>query len=157
MAREVLFAWEGKEYEHEPKTADWYWAVGILATAGVIASILFSNVLLALLILVATGAIALRAAKHPPTHSFELTHDGLIIGNDLHPFERMTSFSVLEDIEGKFPPVLSIKTESLFAPHLVIPLDGVDADGIYALFLDRVDEGEHHHTLPDLVAAWLGF
>lgn len=157
MARTVFFTWEGQEYEHNPRTADWYWALGILGTAGIIAAILFGNILLAVLILVAALAIALHAAKHPPTHRFSLTEDGLIIGNDLHPFARMRSFSVLEDIEGAYPPVLSIKTESVFAPHLVIPLDGVDADGVYALLLQNVDEGEHPHTLPDLVAAWLGF
>lgn len=157
MARNTLIAWEGKEYEHNPKSADWYWALGIIATAAIIATVLFGNILLALLILVAAGTIALQAAKHPRTHSFELTEQGLVIGNDLHSFERMLSFSVLEDIEGKFPPVLSIKTESVFSPHLVVPLEGVDADAVYAFFLEHVDEGEHHHTFPDLVAAWLGF
>ncbi len=157
MAREILFAWEGKEYEHEPKSADWYWALGILAAASVIASILFGNFLLALLILVAGAAIVIRAMKHPPTHRFEISHEGLAIGGDLHLFERMISFTVLEDIEGTSPPLLSVKTESLFAPHLVIPLEDVDADRVYALFLERVREDEHKHTLPDLVAAWLGF
>lgn len=156
MAREILFAWEGKEYDHEPKSADWYWALGIIAAALGIAAVLFGNILLALLILVASGTIALRALKHPPTHRFELTGEGLVTGEDFHPFERMTSFSVLEDIEGQLPPVLSIKTESVFAPHLVVPLENVDVDAVYALLLERVDEAEHRHGFPDLVAHWLG-
>jgi hypothetical protein len=45
----------------------------------------------------------------------------------------------------------------LHSPHLLIPLEGVDVDMVYAYFLHHVDEREHHHTLPDLVAAWLGF
>ena len=53
--------------------------------------------------------------------------------------------------------MLSIKTESWLSSHLIIPLEGVDADMIYAYFLQRVDEGEHRHTFVDLVAAWLGF
>ena len=59
----------------------------------------------------------------------------------------MVSFSVLEDVAGDLPPMLSIKNESWLSPHLVIPLAGVDADAIYAYFLEHVD----------LVAAWLGF
>lgn len=157
MPTNVIAEWEGREHEHNPKSADWYWALGIVAVAGAIAAVLFGNYIFAVLVLAAAAAVALHAAKEPALHRFRLVETGLMIGDDLHPFERMTSFSVLEDIEGRFPPVLSIKTESWHSPHLVIPLDGVDADLIYAYFLHHVDEGEHKHTLNDLVAAWLGF
>ena len=95
--------------------------------------------------------------KDPPIHRFRLVEKGIIIGDELHPFERMTSFSVLEDIEGEYPPMISIKTRSGLSAHLIIPLEGVDVDAIYAYFLQHVDEEEHHHTFVDLVAAWLGF
>jgi hypothetical protein len=154
---QAIFEWHGREYDHNPKTADWYWALGIVATALIIAAVLFGNYLLALLIVAGAVAVALHAAKHPPTHRFAIIEHGLLIDNDLHPFEHIHSFSVFEYIEGNRPPVLSIKTESWFSPHLLIPLHGVDADAVYAHLLTRVDEKEHPHTLSDLVAAWLGF
>ena len=157
MARTIHLEWEGREYEHNPKSGDWYWALGIIAVAGIIASVLFGNYLLAVLILVAAGALALRATKAPPTHNFRIVDDGLVIGEELYPFDRMTSFSVLEDIEGELPPLLSVKTESWLSPHLVVPLEGVNADAVYAHFLKSVDEEAHHHTFADLLAAWLGF
>lgn len=157
MSRAVLLEWEGREYDHNPKSADWYWALGIIAAATAIASILFSNYLLAFLVVAAAVAIALHAAKQPPLHRFRLVEQGLVIGDEMHPFEKMISFSVLEDVEDELPPLLSIKTEAWFSPHLVIPLEGVDADVVYEYFLQHVDEGEHTHTLSDLVAAWLGF
>ena len=153
----AIFEWEGVEYEHNPKSGDWYWAVGIVATAAVIASILFANYLLAVLVVIAAVTLALHAAKHPPTHRFAITEEGLVIDNDLHPYEHMRSFAMLEYIEGDGTPVLSIKTESWFSPHLLIPLNNVDADAMYEHLLIRIDEGEHRHTLSDLVAAWLGF
>jgi len=157
MLRSVLFEWEGREYDHTPKSADWYWALGIIAAAAAIASVLFGNYLLAVLIIVATAALALHAAKIPPVHNFRLVEQGLVIGDELHPFEKMISFSVLEDIEGTLPPLLSVKNRNWLSPHLVIPLEGVDADEVYAYFLQHVDEGEHKHSFSDLVAAWLGF
>jgi len=157
MAQTVIAEWQGREYEHNPKSADWYWALGIVGVATTIASLLFGNYLFAFLILIATTVLALHAAKEPSLHTFRLVEKGLMIGDNLHPFERMTSFTVLEDIEGKFPPTLSIKTESWHSPHLMIPLEGVDADVVYDYILHHVDEGEHHHTVSDLVAAWLGF
>jgi len=157
MPRVALLEWDGKEYDHNPKSADWYWALGIIAVAGTIASILFGEYLLAFLIIVAAAVVALHATKHPPLHHFRLVEQGLIIGDELHPFERMLSFSILEDIENELPPLLSIKNESWLSPHLMIPLEGVDADMVYAYFLQHVDESEHSHTFVDLVAAWLGF
>ena len=157
MARDAIAEWEGRENDHNPKSADWYWALGIIAVAGGVASILFGNYLLAALIVIAAVALALHAAKEPPVHRFRLVEQGIVIGEELHPFERMISFTVLEDIEDEFPPMLSIKTESWLSPHLVIPLAGVNADAVYAYFLKHVDEDEHKHTFADLVAAWLGF
>lgn len=157
MQPRAAFEWEGVEYEHREKDADWYWALGIIAVAGIIATVLFANYLMGLLILVAAGALALHAAKKPPTHRFLLTDDGLVIGSDLHPYQRMRSFAVLEYVEGDLPPVLSIKTEHWLAPHLIIPLNNVDADALYAYLLERVDEGEHPPTIADVVAGWIGF
>lgn len=157
MSAKAIVEWEGREYDHDPKSSDWYWALGIIAVASAIASLLFGNFLLAVLVLIAAVAIALHATKEPPIHTFRLVDAGLMVGEDLHPYERMHSFTVLEDIEGEFPPVLSIRTTSWHSPHLVIPLAGVDADLIYAHFLENVEEGDHPHTVSDLVAAWLGF
>lgn len=153
----IIVEWEGREYDHNPKSADWYWALGIVAVASTIASILFGSFLLALLILIAAAAIAIHAAKQPPVHTFRLVEEGLIIGDDLHPFKDMTSFSVLEDVEGELPPLLSIRSENWHSPHLVIPLTDIDVDMLYAYFLHHVDEDEHKPTFVDLVAAWLGF
>lgn len=157
MPPTVLLEWEGREYDHNPKSTDWYWVVGIVAVASTIASTLFGNYLLAALVVVAATALALHASKIPPLHRFRLAEEGVVIGDDLHPFAKMISFSVLEDVKGELPPMLSIKTESWVAPHLIIPLEGVDADRVYDHFLHHVDEAEHHHTLADVVAAWLGF
>jgi hypothetical protein len=157
MARAVLFEWEGREYDHNPKSADWYWSLGIIAVACAIAATLFGSYLLALLVVIASVALALHASKEPPVHRFQLIEDGIRIGDELHPFANMISFSVLEDVKNEFPPMLSVKTESWLSPHLIIPLDGVDVDRVYAHFLAHVDEGEHRHTVVDLVAAWLGF
>lgn len=157
MPRTALLEWEGREYDHNPKSTDWYWALGIVAVAGVVATVLFGNYLFAILIVIAAAALALHAAKVPPLHRFQLVEQGIVIGTELHAFERMISFSVLEDVQGELPPMISIKTESWLSPHLIIPLEGVDADAVYAYFLEHVDESEHHHTFTDLVAAWLGF
>ena len=157
MARTALFEWEGKEYERLDRTPDWYWALGIIVLACAAAAVLFADYLFAVVIIAAGAAIALHAAKEPPLHRFRLLDDGLAVGEEFYAFNRMTSFCVLEDIEGEFPPLLSIHTEYWFAPHLHVPLAEVDADAVYAHFLTHVDESVHHPTFADVVATWLGF
>jgi len=157
MSDTAILEWEGREYDHNPKSADWYWALGIIAVASTVASVLFGNYLLAVLIVIAAAAFALHAAKEPPLHRFRLIEKGIMVGDDLHEFEKMISFSVLEDVKGELPPMLSIKTESWLSPHLIIPLNEVDVDVVYDYFLQHVNEEEHKHTFVDLVAAWLGF
>jgi hypothetical protein len=149
--------WEGREYDHLPKSADWYWALGIIAAAAAVASVLFGNYLLAVLVVVAAATLALHAAKEPPLHHFSLVERGLLIGEELHSFENMISFSLLEDSEGELPPLLSIKNKTWLSPHLVIPLEGVDAEAVYLHFVQHVEEDEHKPTFVDLVATWLGF
>ncbi len=157
MPRNVVLEWRGTEYDYNPKSADWYWALGIIAVAGTIAAVLFGNYLLGVVVVVAAVSLALHAAKRPSVHRFRLVEQGIIIGEELHTFERMISFSVLEDIEGKHPPMISVKTESWLSPHLIIPLEGVNADTVFNYFLQHVEEDAHHHTFSDLVAAWIGF
>ena len=157
MPRNALLEWEGREYDHKPKTADWYWALGIIATACTVALVLFGSYLIAVLVVIAAITIGLHAAKHPPLHRFRLVEQGLFIGEDLHPFDNMISFSIFEDTEDEFPPILSIKTKSWLTPHLLIPLEGANVDFVYAHFLQNVEEVEHSHTFVDVVAAWLGF
>jgi hypothetical protein len=149
MPRPPLYEWEGSEYAFEEKGADWYWAVGIIAIAAIIACILFGNIILALLVAAAAIAIALQAAKHPRTHRFSIYDRGLAIDDRLYLFEDMLSFSVLEYVDESLPPSLSVKTKHFLAPHLLIPIVGYDPVEIYAFFLGHVDEGRHDESLFD--------
>jgi len=149
MPRPPLYEWEGTEYAFEEKGADWYWAVGIIAIAAIIAAILFNNIILALLIGAAALAVGVQAARHPRDHRFAIYDRGLAIDDRLYLFEDMLSFSVLEYADESLPPSLSIKTKHLLAPHLLIPIVGYDPVEIYSFFLEHVDEGRHDESVFD--------
>lgn len=149
MPRPPLFEWEGKEYEFREKTADWYWALGIIAAAAAIASLLFGNILLSILIIIAAVSMAVVASRQPRVHKFAITEQGLTIGERLYPYDTMMHFSVLEYVEHDLPPALSIKTRSLLAPHLLIPLVDVDPDEVYEYLSIHMEEGNHHTSVVD--------
>lgn len=149
MPRGVIFEWEGHNYSFEEKGADWYWALGIIATAAVIAAILFNNLILALVIATGAGALALEAAKRPRQHYFAVTERGVVIDENLYLYKDMLHFAVLEYADETLPPSLSIKTKHFLAPHLLIPIINHDPVEIYDFFLTQVPEGNHHESVFD--------
>ncbi len=151
MPRTVFFEWEGSEYIFEQKGADWYWALGIIAVAGMVASVLFGNVILALLIAAAAGTLALSTAKHARNHVFRITDQGVMIDENVYEYEHILSFSVLEYIDPTLPPALSLKTRRFLAPHLLIPIVGPDPLEIYDFFAEHIEEGKHDESVVDRI------
>jgi hypothetical protein len=146
MARLPIFEWHGKEYRSEEKSADWYWALVIVAIALIVVCVLFNNVLLALVVAAAAIAAALQAAKHPRIHRFAIIESGVVIDTHLYTFESMLHFSVLEYADETMPPSLSIKTKNFLTPHLLIPLVGYDPVDVYDYIAAHVPEGNHHES-----------
>lgn len=152
MKQSPLFEWEGREYRFEEKGADWYWALGIIATAAVIACILFGNILLGLVIAAGASAIAIAAAKRSQVHRFSIYEDGITIDEHFYPFQQMLHFSVLEYVDETLPPSLSIKTKHFLAPHLLIPIVGHDPLEIYEYISLHLPEGRHDESVVDRIA-----
>ena len=155
MAREPLWQWNGHEYPFEEKGPDWYWALGIIAVAAIIASLLFSNIILALVILAGAGTLALQAAKHPREHFFAITDSGVQIDRNLYRYEDMLSFSVLEYADETLPPSLSIKTKNFLSPHILIPIIGHDPVEVYDFFQSHIPEGKHDESFFDRIVEML--
>ncbi|MBU6323476.1 hypothetical protein KGQ55_02195 [Patescibacteria group bacterium] len=151
----IAYEWQGHEYAFEKHGADWYWALGIVALGAAIASVLFGNVLFALVIVLGAAAIGLQATKRPTLHRFALTDTGLIISSRFYPYENIDSFSLIEYLDESLPPALSLKTTGVLSPHLIIPLEGVDPDDIFSYLEQHVPHVPHEPTLTDHLAVWL--
>ena len=155
MPRDPLFSWEGKEYAFEEHGPDWYWALGIITVAAVLTAILFSNILLALVIVAGAAAIALQAAKHRKVHRFSIFENGIAVDDNLYLYEHMRDFGILEYVDPTLPPALSIKTNHILAPHLLIPIHEYEPEEIYDYISNHLPEGIHEETLVDRVASFL--
>ncbi len=151
----TIFEWQGKNYGPDERGSDWYWALGIIAVAGIIACILFSNILLALVIAAAAATLSLQALKRPRIHRFAVTDLGITIDENLYSYGSMLHFSILEYIDPTMPPALSIKTSHLLAPHLLIPIVGPDPDEVYEYISQHLEEGNHHESVMDRLVEML--
>lgn len=150
-----LFEWYGEQYSFEERGSDWFWALGIVAAAAVLTSILFGNILLALVILAGAATLGLQAAKQARTHHFAVYENGIAIDDNLYLYNDMRDFAILEFIDPEQPPALSIKTNHILAPHLWIPINDHDPVDIYEYISNHLPEGMHEETLLDRLTALL--
>lgn len=146
--------WSAYEHEHIERGSDWFWALGIIAVCAALTSILFSNILFALVILIAAGTIALIARHPPELHEFEISEKGIHTGPTLHPYENIISFWVETEI-GE--PTLLVDTIAFMAPNLVIPLGEADPDEIRTYLRERAEEIPMQEPLAHKILEILGF
>ena len=152
---DLPLTWSTKERAARKRAPDWYWILGIIAAALAIASVLFGNILFAIVII--TGAIALGFASAGSQNEYvvSLTTDGIALDNTLYPYENILSFCILE-FENE-PPVLSLRTKSIFTPQLSIPIIDVDPYDVYDILEFFVEEDLHEEGVFDRLVDFLGF
>ncbi len=151
------FIWEAHEYTFQEKSSDWYWAVGIVSVSIAIISIVFGNVLLALLILFGSFAMSLFAAKRPDLMHFEINKSGVLIGRTLYPYGTLESFWVEDNRHLDLGSKLFLKSQRLAMPIIAIPLEGMDPEEIRDFLLDHLLEEHHIESFGQKLLEYLGF
>ena len=138
MPSAVPIRWSAYEHEHIERGGDWFWALAIIAVCAALTSVLFHNVLFAILILLAAGIFALLANVPPDLMNFEVSDRGVRVGDTLHRFDEIISFWV-EDEKGPHP-LLLVDTTKPLSPNLVIPIHDVDPHAVRLLLREHSQE-----------------
>lgn len=146
--------WSGYEHQHEERSSDWFWALGIIATSAAITSILFANFLFALLIIVAATTLGILATKEPEIVEFVLSDKGMTVGDTFYAYADIRAFWVEEDEEET---TLLVDTLKAMAPHLVIPINDVSADEVRDMLKEFVEEEELAEPISHKILELLGF
>lgn len=155
---ESSISWQAYEYFHEPKTSDWYWALGVIAIAIAGAAIIFGNVIFALLVIIGATALAIHAHKEPKLVEFELNEKGVRIEKTFYPYSTLDSFAV-ETHETKIGIIakLFIKSKKTLMPLIIVPIAGVHPEDVEEYLSIFLKEEEHRESMPEKVMEWLGF
>ena len=162
MHPRAVFEWEGVEYEHRERGADWYWALGLLAVVGIGVSIYFSNILLAIILALGFGSIIFLSIRGPREHDVALTPRGIDIDGTLYRYPAVRSFWVaIEDIpdDAEYEPRvrLFLSIPSLLHPRFMLPLADVDhAEEVRDYLLNYLEEAEQEPHFAEHVAEILG-
>ena len=153
--------WSALEYEEKDRSNDWFWALGVIAVAGSITSIIFGNYFFALLLLIGTFLLGFLAVKKPEIITYEINEKGVKILNRLYPYEKIKAFWVQKrsaTAGNELPPMLFLKTNRLVVPIMSIPLEDAHTEGIRGMMLSKNITEEEMREHPSLkVMDSLGF
>lgn len=149
-------AWIVHTHEHQERSVDWYWALGLIAAAGAILSFFFGNLLLAAIILIGAGSVGTLAARGPRTHWVKIDARGVVMDGTLYPYSSLRSFWV-EPSQGEYAGNLLISTHAVLSPQLIIPLIEPSRTASVRSYLKRhIDEEEQHPHMGEQVARLIG-
>ena len=151
-----LLEWSAYEHKHIRKSSNWFWVFGIITITGAVISIIFNNILLAIVILTGAFVLALNVAKKPNTINFKINKRGVIIDNKLYLYNSLESFWV-EDNEEYGAPKLLIKSKKMFATHIIIPIKQVSPSEVRDYLIKYLDEEEDSEPLSQKIVEFFGF
>lgn len=147
--------WEAPEHTHIEKSSDWYWILGIIAIAGSVTSMIFSNVLFGVVILLGAMTMIVTSYRRPRVIQFEVSGRGVRIENDLYPYSTLQSFYLDEEnIPG---PQLIVKSKKLFVPLLILPIPEEYIDEIEDIIAPRLREEHLEEPLSHRLLEFVGF
>lgn len=133
--------WTAAEYLTHQKSSGWYGMVIFFSVAlGVIAYLLLKDFVAPVLFVLIGVSVGLFGRRPAETLNYQVSAQGVKIGNKSYPMADFKSFSMIED-DG----VLSIQLNPLkrFLPAIVLYLDSKDADRVanaFAGFLPHEDK-----------------
>ncbi len=147
--------WEAPEHHHGVKNGDWFWVLGILAISGAVASVLFNNILLALVILIGSAVMAIQALRPAKTVTFAITQRGIKIDSDFYPYTTLESYYIEEHYIHDHQ--LLIRSQKMFMPLLILPLPDEDVEGIEKIIAERLPEEHIEEPLANKILEFFGF
>lgn len=144
--------WQAFEYEHQTKSADWFWIIWILAIGIAITAYLFNNLLFGIFILISAFCLSLYASRKPSLLNFTISEKGILINEKLIPFISLKSFWIEDDKKIIF------QANRKTAPYIIIPLDdSVSIKYLREYLLKQLEEVEHVEPLTQKIFEKLGF
>jgi uncharacterized membrane protein YobD (UPF0266 family) len=150
---EEKVGWRGPEHFHIEKMPDWYFAVGIIALASVIAAVLLENFIFAVLIIVAAFALMMIASRTPRTVDMEVSDSGITFGEFYYPYKSLDSF----DIEDVPELRILIKTKRPWMHVIIIPAHDADIEKVRGILLKHLKFEDLKESLFHKIFEYLGF
>ena len=147
-------SWQTQEYLHREKTADWYWIVGIITVSIALISIILSNIIFAILIIVSSFTLSLFASKKPETVEVEINLSGVTFGKTHYPYANLDSFWIER---REHTPKIILKSKKMLMPFIIIFIEDVPEEKVREILLQHLPEEEHIEPFLEKLLIYFGF
>lgn len=155
MPGEDTISWSAPTHSPAPRSADWYWTLGLVAVCGIVASVFFGNLIFAALISLAALCVGVLAARAPRECEVHITPEGISLDQDFFPYRSLRTFFVLTDHHAG--PRLLLTTSGILHPHMAIGIhEPATPEAIHA-YLSHFLKEEEHHSPGGFLIELLGF
>jgi len=147
--------WNAAEYEFHEKTPEWYWTLGIITAALVLAAVILRNFLFAVFAVLAGFSVGLHGSRRPRTIIHEINSGGVSFGNRNLNYEDIGHFWINYN-----PPIkkeLILESKKTFSTHTVILLGDADPEQIRRYLLQYLKEKKIEESLVAVIARALKF
>jgi len=153
---DTIFAWEAYEFKDRDMKADWFWALGIIALAGSVASFIWGNFLFGVFIILASIAVVHLGTQKPRRITYEITTGGVVYEGVFYPFETLHAFWLQETDPSDRK--LLLRSERMFVPLLTLPFETEDQGmAIFEALDDIVPEEPLQEPWGQVIMERLGF
>lgn len=148
--------WQTLEYEVRHRSADWFWAVGIITISGAVTAIIFRNILFALIILIGGFVLSFYAARPPREIDVVLSEEGILVEKFFYPYASLESFWV-EEMHQRSR--ILIKSQKVMMPLIVVPINTqqVDSDNVHEYLSHYLPEEFQSESIFHRIMEYLGF
>ncbi|TSC68705.1 MAG: Uncharacterized protein G01um101456_533 [Parcubacteria group bacterium Gr01-1014_56] len=146
--------WSVTTHEHRARSVDWYWALGVVALLGAIASVFFGNGLLAIIIVLGAASIGYLAARGPREHTVKIDDRGVSVDGTRYPYSAIRSFWVEHEATE---PHLFLSMRGVLTPHISLLLDDArQGEAVRAHLLKHIEEEEQGPHIGEHLAEIFG-
>jgi len=147
--------WDAHEYEHKERSADWFWAVGIVSISMAVAAVIFGNIIFGILILVGAFALSLFINRPPNILHIVIDERGVTKGKVRYPYSSIQSFWI--DVEHPHKKLI-LQSEKLLMPLIIVPLGNeAEVEQIHENLSRHLTEEFHSLPLVEKILEYLGF
>jgi hypothetical protein len=147
--------WDAHEYEHKERGRDWFWAVGIITLSIAVASIIFGNIIFAILIILSAFSLSIFINRPPEVIHASIDQRGVTRGNTLYTYGSLDSFWI--DTEHPQRKII-IRSKKILMPLIIVPLgDDIDIDRLENTLSKYLSVEYMRLPLVEYLLEYLGF
>lgn len=147
--------WKAPEYHYHEKDSNWFWVLGIIALALMLAALILESFLFAALIIISGFTVAIYGVRRPHNIKFTLDPRGILVGEKLYDYESISHFWI-----EYTPPnrkELLIVQKKTFSSVITIMLEDADPELIRDYLLQYLKEEKIEEPLAISLSRFIRF